>query len=161
MTRPGATLNLIAFGYLVMVTWKPVVLSVALAGLGMVTPAMMAPQLLQADVFAQTAVAPTRPLTVIMINNAGVPVLAGESGKKTTTLGPGKSTSLAFPPIKNYRDDVNILVYNPNGTRLIFRTSNYNSRTNTLTVTVVAAQANNPNVHGSISIGPKGVVRYI
>jgi len=100
-------------------------------------------------------------LTVVVVNNAGVPVLAGESGKKTITLGSGKSTSLSFPPIKNYRDDVNILVYNPNGTRLIFRTSNYNSRTNTLTVTVVATKGNNPNVHGSISIGPNGAVRYI
>lgn len=144
-----------------MVSWKSVVLSVSLAGLGCVTPAMIAPQFLQADVFAQTTVAPTRPLTVIVVNNAGVPVLAGESGKKTTTLGPGKSTSLSFAPIKNYRDDVNILVYNPTGTRLIFRTSNYNSRTNTLTVTVVAATSNNPSVHGSISIGPNGVVRYI
>ncbi|MDS3861690.1 hypothetical protein RIF25_12845 [Thermosynechococcaceae cyanobacterium BACA0444] len=144
-----------------MVSWKPIVLSVALAGLGCVTPAILSPQFFDAQVLAQTKITPSRALTVIVVNNSGVPVVAGEGNAKNNTLTPGKSKSFSFPPIKNYVNDVNILIYNSGGTPLTFSTASFNTRTNTLTINIAATKANNPNVHGSVSIGPSGTVRFI
>lgn len=137
--------------------------SFLIAALGVGSATLIPPSILSRTQAQTTApkVAPNRPITIVVANNTGIPLMASLSGAKPSMLGAGRSTQFASKPITGWTNSLSISVFDQGGQLLVFKPAGYNPTTNVMTVSVQKASKNSPQAHLTINVAPNGTVSFI